>query len=492
MKYASEFIIGAFSALLLVVAVNGFRQVGHQVVEKRVAWDRPLVERDIDLVLGDTLRVLVLMDPLSYEERPNAISGLEYELMERFAKELGVPVKAIPVDHPDSMLMALQRGQGDIAAAQATPRRDRRHWVSYSAPYRSVYPVLAVLRADPQVENVKGRPVLKSLVDTAEVSLWSPFAVPRYAWHTHNGKPLPIHVDPCITPEDLLMSVVLGHHGATVVTNARAQHETGRFPVLEFSEAIGPELPLSFVLRLNSPQLKERLDAWLNSPAEIEARALLMKAYSQPLPKSGPLRSRKVVPIIGDSISPFDEDFREQAAHIAWGWELLTAMAYKESRFDSTVSSHKGAQGIMQIMPRTGERLGLSPGDPMEAHIAAAGRYINKLDTFWMRTIPDREQRLRFVLASYNAGTGHIVDAQRLARLKGLDPLRWEQNVERAVLLLAKPRYYLLPEMKNGYCNGRQVFYYVREVLNLRGQLKGRPRPAVSKESSSIPEAAGE
>ncbi len=149
MKYASEFIIGAFSALLLVVAVTGFRQVAHKVAEQRVPWDRPLVERDLDLVLGDTLRVLVLMDPLSYEERPNAVSGLEYELMERFAKELGVPVKAIPVDHPDSMLMALQKGQGDVIAAQATPRRDRRRWVSYSAPYRSVYPVLAILRADP-------------------------------------------------------------------------------------------------------------------------------------------------------------------------------------------------------------------------------------------------------------------------------------------------------------------------------------------------------
>lgn len=492
MRHASQFIIGAFSALLLVVAVTVFRQAVRHVAEQHVPWDRPLVERDLEAILGDTLRVLVLLDPLSYEERPNAISGLEYELMERFAKELGVPVKAILVDEPDSILMALQRGQGDVIAAQSTERRDRRKWVAYSAPYRSVYPLLATLRADPYAQAVKGQPVLKTMVDTAEVSLWSPFAIPKYEWRSKHGKPLPVHVDPCITPEDLLMAVVMGHYGATVVTNARAQHETGRFPVLEFSEAIGPEVPLSFVLRRNAPKLKERLDAWLVSPAEEHARAQLMKAYSAPLPKPGPLRNRKVVPITGDSISPFDEAFREHADNISWGWELLAAMAYKESRFDSTVSSHKGAQGIMQIMPRTGERLGLSPGDPMEAHIAAAGRYINKLDTFWMRTIPDREERLRFVLASYNAGTGHIVDAQRLARLEGLDPLRWEHNVERTVLLLAKPRYYLLPEMKNGYCNGRQVFHYVREVLNLRRQLKGRPRPAVSKESSSMPEAAGE
>jgi len=492
MKYAQYFVFGAFGSLLLVLAIAAARTGIIAVQETRQPWERPLVERDLDVVLVDTLRVLVLEDPLSYETRPKAVTGLEYDLLQRFANTLGVPLLAIPMDHPDSMLLALQRGHGDIIAAQSTPRKDRRRWVVWSKPYRSVYPVLATLRADPQVEQQKGKAVVEQRVDTAEVSLWSPFAIPDYSWDRPAGSPMPIHVDASITPEDLLMEVLLGRHGATVVTDARASYEAGRFPVLEFSAPLGPEVPLCFVLRRNAPKLRQRLDAWLLSPKEVEARNMLVKAYSVALPKPGPLRTRKTIPMNGDSISPFDDGFREHAAKIPWDWELLAAMAYKESRFDSTVTSGKGAQGIMQIMPRTGERLGLQPGDPMEEHIAAATRYLNKLDTFWVRAIPDREQRLRFVLASYNAGPGHIVDAQRLAGRLGLDPHRWEHNVERAVLLLAKPRYYLLPEMKNGYCNGRQVFHYVREVLGLRSQLKGRPRPVVREESSSMPESAGE
>ncbi|MEX1132306.1 MAG: transporter substrate-binding domain-containing protein [Flavobacteriales bacterium] len=492
MRYAHYFIFGAFGSLLLVLAIAAARTGIIAVKETRQPWERPLVERDLDSVLVDTLRVLVLEDPLSYETRPKAVAGLEYDLLVRFAKSLKVPLRAIPMVHPDSMLLALQRGQGDIIAAQATPRKDRRRWVAWSKPYRSVYPVLATLRADPQVEQQKGKAVLQQRVDTAEVSLWSPFAIPEYAWKRPAGSPMPVHVDASITPEDLLMEVLLGRHGATVVTDARARYEAGRFPVLEFSAPLGPEVPLCFVLRRNAPQLKKRLDAWLTAPKEVEARSMLVKAYSVALPKPGPLRTRKTIPMSGDSISPFDEGFREHAANIPWDWELLAAMAYKESRFDSTVTSGQGAQGIMQIMPRTGEKLGLRPGDPMEEHIAAATRYLNKLDTFWVRAIPDREQRLRFVLASYNAGPGHIVDAQRLADRLGLDPDRWEHNVERAILLLAKPRYYLLPEMKNGFCNGRQVFHYVREVLSLRRQLKGRPRPVVREERSSMPESAGE
>lgn len=492
MRYAQYFVLGAFGSILLVLAIVAARRNGSAVPETRLPWERPLVERDMEAVLADTLRVLVLEDPLSFEARPKAVSGLEYDLLVRFARSVGVPLLAIPMDHPDSMLLALQLGHGDIIAAQATPRKDRRRWVAWSAPYHSVYPVLATLRADPQAQLPKGTPAVQALLDTAEVSLWSPFSGPDYAWDRPASSPMPIHLDAGITPEDLLMEVLIGRHGATVVTDARARYEAGRFPVLEFSGALGPEVPLCFVMRRNAPLLKQHLDAWLADPAEENARAMLLKAYSVALPKPGPLRTRKTIPVDGDSISPFDHRFREHAANMPWDWELLAAMAYKESRFDSTVTSGKGAQGIMQIMPRTGERLGLLPGDPMEDHIAAATRYLNKLDTFWVRAIPDREQRLRFVLASYNAGPGHVVDAQRLAGRLGLDPDRWEHNVERAVLLLAKPRYYMLPEMKNGYCNGRQVFHYVREVLNLRRQLKGRPRPVVSEVISSMPDSAGE
>ena len=101
---------------------------------------------------------------------------------------------------------------------------------------------------------------------------------------------------------------------------------------------------------------------------------------------------------------------------------------------------------------------------------------LRRLDTIWMRAVPDKQQRLRFVLASYNAGPGHIIDAQRLAEQLGPDPAKWEGHVERAVLLLAKPRFFLRPGMKNGYCKGSQVFHYVRGVLTVYHQLKGKRR----------------
>lgn len=440
-----------------------------------VAWSKPLVERDLDVISGDTLRVLVIEDPLSWEARPKAISGLEHDLLRRFAQREGLHVAFVPMEHPDSMLLALQRGQGDLIAAQWAPRKGEEAWVAFSRPYRQVRPVLAILRGDPiaQMPDTGARALP---TDTMEISRWSPFALPDYAFDTTLVRPTRIHVDPDMLPEDQLMDVVMGRHHAAIITDARAAHEAGRFPVLEFSGPVGPERPLCFVVRRNAPSLLQGLDAWLDDAQEQEARLQFIKAYASRITGPGALRVRKGVPVFGDSISPYDGAFREHARNIRWGWELLAVMAYKESRFDSTVVSSKGAQGIMQIMPRTGERLGLDTTAAMSDHIRAAARYLGKLDTMWMRAITDREQRLRFVLASYNAGPGHIIDAQRLADKLGLDPDRWEHNVERAVLLLAKPRYYMEPSMKNGYCKGSQVFHYVRDVTAMYAALRSRAK----------------
>ncbi len=473
-------VMGATLALALLVAAHfAMRDGGVERTRSEVPWNEPKVERDLVTIGSDTLRVIVLADPLTYEQRPKAVSGLEYELLQRFARSHDLHLEVLPMDHPDSMLLALQQGRGDIIAAQWPPRSDRRKWVEFTIPYRTVYPTLAVLRGDPLAKRSaepESGAVVDQAIDTAWITGWSPFSDPDYRFEGHAVRTIQMHADPFISPDDLMMELVMGRHDAMITTDARSSHEAARFPVLEFTALRGPGQPLCFALRRNSPELLGALNEWLADPLEIEARELFFRAYVGRMPKPGPLRVRKGVPVVGDSISPFDHHFRIHANDMPWDWELLAAMAYKESRFDSTVTSHMGAMGIMQLMPRTAQRLGVDPELGMQDHIRAATRYINKLDTMWMRAIPDREVRLRFVLASYNAGPGHIIDAQRLAEQLGLDPKKWEHNVERAVLLLAKPRYYTRAGMRNGYCQGSQVFHYVRDVVSMYRQLKGRPR----------------
>jgi membrane-bound lytic murein transglycosylase F len=463
-----------FLVALLLAGLVVFRWLQvrpHDVVP--VPWSEPLVDRDLDRVVADTLRVLVLRDPLTWEERTNAVTGLEWELLERFAKGMKVPIKAVEVFHPDSLWMALQKGRGDVIAAQLTPRKDHRRWVRFTAPYRSVVPVMASLRNDPTASRPRSIPTVGPAVDSMVMGSASPFRDPDHRFDDNVCVARRPAGDGVHTADDLLVELMLGRAAAVVVSDAHAAHEAARLPLVEFSGPIGAPRPLCYAVRKNATRLAKALDQQIEKDRATGALEHLFKGYvATRSPKAGPLRAKRSIPVSGDSISPFDKAFRSHAGSLTWDWHLLVAMAYQESRFDSTAVSTMGAQGIMQLMPNTAERLGLDSTHAVEDHIGAAVRFINKLDTLWRRAVPDPEQRLRFVLASYNAGPGHIIDAQRLAEQLGLDPRRWEQHVERAVLLLTRPRFYLRPTMRNGYCNGPQVFRYVRDVTSMYRELR--------------------
>lgn len=461
----------------LAAALVAFAIIRSRAFEREpgppVPWAEPFVERDLPEVMSDTLRVLVMRDPLSWEKRPKAVSGLEWELLERMADRLDVPVIAVEVRHPDSLWMALQQGRGDIIAAQLTPRKDHRRWVRFTRPYRHVAPVMAIMRRDPF--PAKGRPTstVRPAMDSLMLGSASPYRDRQYRFKEEVCVAKHPASDSTHTADDLLRDLVLGRVSAVVVTEAHAAFEAVRLPLVEFSGPIGSSQPLSFAVRKNAPALLKALNDGLDTDERNGALEQLFKGYkAAKKPTTGPIRSKRAIPVNGDSISPYDNAFRSYAGELTWDWHLLVAMAYKESRFDSTAVSTKGAHGIMQLMPRTAERLGVDSSHAVEAHIGAAVRFVNKLDTLWRRAVPDPEQRLRFVLASYNAGPGHVIDAQRLAEQLGLDPQRWEHHVERAVLLLARPHYYMRPGIRNGYCNGAQVFHYVRDVVSLYRELE--------------------
>ena len=52
-------------------------------------------------------------------------------------------------------------------------------------------------------------------------------------------------------------------------------------------------------------------------------------------------------------VSHFDRHFHQAAENNEIDWLLLAAVAYTESRFDSTAVSEVGAKGVMQMMPNT-------------------------------------------------------------------------------------------------------------------------------------------
>lgn len=122
-------------------------------------------------------------------------------------------------------------------------------------------------------------------------------------------------------------------------------------------------------------------------------------------------RARIYEPIILNTASSYGIDAR-----------VLWVIAYLESRFDPTLVSRKGAQGLMQFMPDTAQMFGLTdPHDPTSA-IEVAARYARFLASRF-------NNRMDLVLAAYNSGettveaylTGRSIRAgKRLINPKGI------------------------------------------------------------------------
>ena len=193
---------------------------------------------------------------------------------------------------------------------------------------------------------------------------------------------------------------------------------------------------------------------------------------------------RRMRPVMQDAahgiISAFDDLFRRYSSTAGWDWRLLAAMSYQESGFDPHAVSSMRAMGLMQLMPSTADAMGVPRDkrfDP-EQNISASTRYIRKVSQSFS-DIKDAEERIKFTLAAYNGGVGHVQDAQTLTRKAGRDHQVW-QEVAPFILHLSEPRYYRDPDVLNGYMRGSETEAYVRLIMNRWNQYRGSARSYTS------------
>lgn len=170
----------------------------------------------------------------------------------------------------------------------------------------------------------------------------------------------------------------------------------------------------------------------------------------------------------GGIISPYDHVMREVGEREGADWRLMAAIAYSESRFKPNAVSHKGAKGLMQIMPVVARQFGVSDDDVMnpEVNLTLAVKLLNKIEA--SMKIPAEvafNDRMSLVLASYNCGVGHVSDARRLAAKYGMDPNSWE-DVAHFLVKKAEPEYYGDEVVRNGVFRGSsQTLAFVKSVM---------------------------
>lgn len=182
-------------------------------------------------------------------------------------------------------------------------------------------------------------------------------------------------------------------------------------------------------------------------------------------------------------ISRYDNLFKEVGEEHNVDWLLLSAIASVESKFTPTATSKAGATGLMQVMPSVAKAWGFKPEDMLDERtcVELGAKLLHKIND--MLSLPqgfNKEERVNFILACYNAGYGRIADARRLARFHGESSGQWSV-VATYLPLLAEPEYVNHEAVKSGaFYGSAETIGYVRKVVRVYNSYKQKVAKAAA------------
>lgn len=451
--------------LLLFLSLIACHNKGHKLGEVS-SYDLPQMKDSGELV------VLTMYSSTSYFIYRGQPMGFQYELSEQFAKSLGLKLRVEVAKSTKELVSKLLAGEGDMIAYNLPITKELKDSLTYCGEEVITHQVIV------QRTGKRNKP----LTDVTQLIGKDIYVRPgKYYDRLVNldkelGGGIHIHkvTGDSVTVEDLITQVAKGEIPYTVADNDLAQLNKTYYPNLDINLSISFDQRSSWAVRKDEPLLAAAADKWhqenMTSPA-YQASSKRYFEISKAIPHS------PILSIKDGKISHFDKLFKKYSKDIDWDWRLLASLAYTESNFDTTAVSWAGAKGLMQLMPATARAMGVPPGKEQnpEESIKAAIKYIASTNKS-LSMIPDKEERINFILASYNAGLGHIYDAMALAEKYGKNKFVWKDNVENFILLKSNEEYFTDPVCKNGYFRGIETYNFVRDIQSRFNNYKKKIR----------------
>lgn len=433
-------------------------QINEFITHERIAaTQRGPEQRDWNTIRKQgVLRVITSNNPASYFMWRGEVMGFDYELIRNFAKQHRLRVSVVVRDTPSELIAALKRGDGDLIAASmtVTPAREKAGW-SFSNRYLEVHEQLIGRAGEAPLESVQQLRGRKVAVNPETAFLDTLNALKK------QGIEFDIIPVAGATTEMLVDGVANGDYDLTLADSHFAAMETGYRDDIAVLHEFEESKDIAWVTRPGQKELQKQLNSYI---ARNYKGLFYNVAYKRYFVARKTIVSHQNFRVeAGKAISPYDDLVRRIAIKHGWDWRLITSQMYQESHFNPHARSFSGAQGLLQVMPRTGHQLGFSNLAKPENGVGAGVAYMEWLEQRFPPRL-DLGEKLYFTLASYNAGHGHVEDARRLAERLGKNPDIWFGHVEEAMLLLSQPRY--ARQARYGYVRGSEPVKYVREIKN--------------------------
>jgi len=462
---------------LLALFVLSNCESGNSPAGTRAAKVPKHVKRDwAEIQEAGVLKVITIYSETSYFLYRGRPMGFEYELLQRLADHLDVELEIVPASDLTDLIGMLNRGEGDLLAHGLTVTSDRRSRVHFT-DYLYLTKQVLVQRKPDNWRQMKLHEIQRALIsdpieligDTVSVRAASSYV--KRIRNLSNEIGGVIHVDTVdgrYSTGRIIEMVEKGNIKYTIADQNIASINASYYPDLDISTQVSFSQRAAWALRKSSPVLRDTINEWIRS---MRKEAEYYVIYNKYFKNTRSFRTREASTYYSSNdesegqLSPYDELIQQYASNLGWDWRFLSAQVYQESQFDPTASSWASAEGLMQLMPATAKRYGITDRSDPEQSIRGGTEFLADLWEEWSG-IPDSTQRLKFTLASFNCGLYHVKDAVSLAEAEGDDPGVWDNSVEEWVLKLTYPEYYNRAEVKYGYVRGQEPVQYVRQIFD--------------------------
>lgn len=431
-----------------------------------------LSSRDLnDIKEEGVVRVVTNYNSTNYFVYKGTPMGYQLELLQEFSNYMGLKLDVTVNNDLSTNYRNLKTGKVDIIASSLAATLEKNRGIQFSEPHSFSRQVLIQQRYHADNNN-QGQRAYNKLIrnqlnlagQTIYVQKESAYAKRLRNLAQEIGDSINIVEIADYEVEQLIGLVASGEIKYTVCDENLARVNLNYYPNLDVETAISFPQKLSWALRSTSPDLLNVVNNWLISFKKTARYSQIYQKYYLNK-RSVHLVDEGFHSIKGGQVSDFDELIKEESNNFDWDWRLIASLIYQESRFLPKVESWAGAQGLMQLMPATANRFGVTNPENPRQNIRGGVEFLRWLDERLKLRVENPEERIKFVLASYNVGLGHVLDAMNLAEKYGKDPLVWENNVDYYLLHKSEPKYFNDPVVKFGYCRGEEPYHYVTEIL---------------------------
>ncbi len=399
----------------------------------------------------DELIVAIDENQAGYSKVDGKPIGFLYDILNAYSKEKGVKLTIVPKISPSYAMDMLENGNVDIASLTSIDR-SQLNIHNLLPKFNSKFVVVANRSNGQKVSSLGRLPAGKKIVVTQNFKELEEY---RSLIESANNS-----VAVSAESPQSLMSQLAKHKFDYLVCNdfdAKKFIESDRS--LKIIHELDGEISQMLSISIQNSWLESSFNDWFKTFVVSEAYIDISYSYHGDSNTDANL---------SNTISRFDTIIKSQSRELGFDWRLISAIAYNESRFKPEVRSHRGAAGLMQIMPQIARHYNMDADEIQQPknNVEVALKLLIAIEQFLkLPSNTPESDKLAIMLACYNGGIGHVSDARKLAAKYGFDNTRWA-NVSKFLLAKRDAEFYNDSVVKHGSFTATETLSFVNKVLN--------------------------